>query len=234
MAAMTDAPLTATSNTVEEEKRVLDAEVSFAGAERLTFFSDAVVAIAITLLALELPVPSGTTNAAVWHSLWEHHWEYFAFLISFWVIGSHWFGHHRVFRYVARLGGKLTTYNMLWLMMMVLTPWATKSLTDPGDHGTSGAVRFTLYAAVQTVAGVLFLLMAREMWHKNLLRPNAPESARSSAYWQGITIVMMFAVSVPVFWVFDNAWLIWFVLPFVGRYAHRRWTRYRTRVRPLS
>src|SRR3954452_23319670 len=99
---MTGAP-TEPSLTADEEKRVLDAEVAVGSAERLVFFSDAVVAIAITLLALELPVPTGDTNAAVWHSLGDHLGEYLAFLISFAVIGSHWFGHHQLFRYLGRL-----------------------------------------------------------------------------------------------------------------------------------
>ena len=48
-------------------------------AERLTFFSDAVIAIAITLLALELPVPSGETNHDLLHSVGELRAEYIAF-----------------------------------------------------------------------------------------------------------------------------------------------------------
>lgn len=51
------------------------------------------IAIAITLLALALPVPNttdNTTNAQLLHALREQWGEYFAFLISFLVIGNHW------------------------------------------------------------------------------------------------------------------------------------------------
>ena len=52
-------------------------------AERPTFFSDAVVAIAITLLAIELPVPEGGTVSEFWSSVRSDAGHYAAFLISF-------------------------------------------------------------------------------------------------------------------------------------------------------
>src|SRR3954463_2152143 len=59
------------------------AEVEILAAERLTAFSDAVVAIAITLLALGLPVPRGATNTELLRSAGDHLDDYLAFLISF-------------------------------------------------------------------------------------------------------------------------------------------------------
>lgn len=234
MAAMTDAPLTATGNTTAEEERILDAEVSFAAAERLTFFSDAVVAIAITLLALELPVPTGNSNAAVWHSLGEHLGEYIAFLISFAVIGSHWFAHHRLYRWVSRLGGHLAGLNLLWLLMMIITPWMTKVLSPEGDTSSSNSIRFSLYATVQALAGLLFLLMSREIHRHGLLRPNAPATLRRSSNWAGGTITIMFAVSIPLFWVTHYAWLVWVfggvVMRTFGAFAKRN----RKATQPLS
>jgi hypothetical protein len=56
--------------------------------ERLTFFSDAVVAIAITLLALDLPVPEGDTFSVFWSSVHRNAGHYAAFLISFFVIAG--------------------------------------------------------------------------------------------------------------------------------------------------
>ena len=84
-----------------------EADPRAVAAERMTFFADAVIAIAITLLALELPVPRGVdikTNAQLWSALAEGRQEYLAFLISFVVIGTHWSAHHRIFRYVTTIG----------------------------------------------------------------------------------------------------------------------------------
>jgi uncharacterized membrane protein len=227
--APTDAPL-----TDAEEKRVLDAEVAVGSAERLVFFSDAVVAIAITLLALELPVPSGDTDAAVWHSLGHHLGEYTAFLISFAVIGSHWFGHHQLFRYLGRLGGRIGTLNMLWLLMMVITPFVTRTLTGNGDTSGSNSIRFSLYAAVQALAGVLFILMALSMRHAELLRPNAPATLIRNAVRQGGTIAVTFGVSIPLFWVTHYAWACWILGGVVMRVVHRASDRHRKATPTLS
>lgn len=81
------------------EPDLASVEVRAIAVERLTFFADAVVAIAITLLALDLPVPTGSTNGDLWRSLRENFSDYLAFAISFVVIAARWNAHHRIFRY---------------------------------------------------------------------------------------------------------------------------------------
>ena len=66
-----------------------DVETDARAAERLTFFSDAVVAIAMTLLAIDLPVPEGGTVTAFWDSVRHDDGHYLAFLVSF-VVGLCW------------------------------------------------------------------------------------------------------------------------------------------------
>jgi uncharacterized membrane protein len=65
-----------------------DQELTSRGVERLIFFSDAVVAIAITLLALDLPVPEGGNVHLFWTSVKRNDGHYVAFLISFMVIAA--------------------------------------------------------------------------------------------------------------------------------------------------
>lgn len=95
-------------------------------AERLTFFTDAVIAIAMTLLAIELPIPEGGTVAAFLHSVKDDSGHYIAFLVSFGAIAAAWSSHHDIFRYVRRIDTRLRTLNTTWLLMIVLTPFATQ------------------------------------------------------------------------------------------------------------
>jgi uncharacterized membrane protein len=185
------------------------ADIDFLAAERLTFFSDAVVAIAITLLALVLPVPRGATNAELWRSAGDHLDDYLAFLISFAVIGSHWFAHHRTFRYVIRLGGRLGQWNMLWLLMIITTPFATRVLTSEGAFES----RFIFYAAVQVLAGLFSLLIIREIARHGLLRAAAPPDLISTYYRRAAVLMGAFAVSIPIALFTQWAYLCWLVIP---------------------
>ncbi|HEY7486781.1 MAG TPA: TMEM175 family protein [Streptosporangiaceae bacterium] len=188
-------------------------EVQLLAAERLIFFSDAVVAIAITLLALDLPVPEGLTNADVLHALGDHWPEYAAFLISFAVIGLHWLGHHRLFRYVTGLAGALPRWSMLWLLTIVVTPFATRVLTADGAF----EVRFAFYATVQALAGLFFLLMVHEINRHGLLRAAAPPGVLSAGYRRPAVLIAAFTISIPIAFVTHWAYLCWAAIPFVLR-----------------
>lgn len=189
--------------------------------ERLTFFVDAVLAIAITLLALDLPLPTGGTNRDLLHSLAGHRDDYLAFAISYVVIWGHWSSHHRLFRHVENLGGALTQLTMVWLMMMVLTPFATRTLTGDGAYG----IRFTLYATVQFVAGVMYMLIIREIARHHLLRPGADLAALRLGYIRTGVIITAYLVSIPVAFVTKYAYGVWIAIPFLLRLTHLLTTR---------
>jgi uncharacterized membrane protein len=210
------------------ESPELRAEVEEVSAERLVFFSDAVVAIAITLLALELPLPSApgggaptsaTTNHEFLVSLQANADQYLAFLISFVVIAAHWRGHHWVFRYV-RSVGPILRWNMLWLLFIVVTPFATRVLNEDGGF----EVRFILYAAVQVLASVSFLGILWGISRNDLLRPGSPPGlVRSSAVRLG-GLAVTFLLSIPLAFVTRYAYFVWFAIPFAA-VAIRRLTK---------
>lgn len=187
-------------------------------AERLMLFSDAVLAIALTLLALELPIPQGDTNAAVLHSAYEFRAEYLAFVVSFLVIAAHWSGHHRAFRHVVGLGGRISTLNMYWLLTQVITPFATKVLT--GDGGFQ--VRFIFYAGVQGVGFVLFLGMLWQMRKHDLYGPGMSAAAKRNSVWRTSTLAAAFLVSIPVAFLTTYAYVCWIVVPIAGAVVERR------------
>jgi uncharacterized membrane protein len=203
-------------------------EVEAKAAERVVFFSDAVVAIAITLLALALPVPGGfdgMTNGQLLHALGNDWGEYYPFLISFVVIANHWTVHRKLFRYVNRLNTQVNVVNMVWLLMVILIPFATRMLSGSGGFG----VRFTLYALIQVIASACLLLMSSEIARGGLLRPGAPESARHPDHAASLAIIIAFLVSIPVSFFTEWAFALWATAPPLARVLRRfpgrgRWT----------
>jgi uncharacterized membrane protein len=197
-----------------------DPRVESSAAERVIFFSDAVVAIAITLLALALPVPAGfdgMTNGQLLRALGNNWDQYFPFLISFVVIANHWTAHRRIFRYVNRLNGQVTVANLVWLLMMIVTPFATRVIEGSGGFG----VRFTLYALVQIIASACLLVMSVEVARGNLLRPEAPESARHPDHAPSVAIIIAFLISIPVSFYTEWAFALWGTVPVIVRVLRR-------------
>lgn len=187
------------------------------GTERVTLFSDAVVAIAITLLAIDLPIPTGDTAAALWSSARQQDGHYAAFLISFAVIAAAWSAHHDAFRYVSRVDGRLRQLNLIWLFAVVLLPFATRLLTSPG-HPSLGAhaLRFGFYSLLEALESLALLALLRRMTAGNLA-PDAPDRTLASLSRQSISMTVGFGLSIPVFFVTTYGWLVWFA-PVV---AHR-------------
>jgi uncharacterized membrane protein len=193
-------------------------------ADRLIFFSDAVVAIAITLLALELPVPDGATTQEFWVSFRHNDDHYLAFLISFIVIAVAWSQHHHVMRYAERSDPRLRSLNMLWLLTIVLNPFATKLLTDEGhDTRATHALRYGFYSLLQVLASVAFVAMVHHMLTHGLQAANTPARIASDTNLRAAGVIVGFGLSIPLFFVTRLGWILWIVGPFaVGRIAKRR------------
>jgi uncharacterized membrane protein len=190
--------------------------------DRLIYFSDAVVAIAITLLAIDLPVPQGDSVRQFWSSVQENDGHYVAFLISFTVISAAWGGHHALFRYATRMDSRLRLLNTAWLMMIVLNPFATKLLTS-NTHQALGvhARGFGFYALLQLLASACLYAMLRHMVAYQEAT-GAPRPAVSSMAWTCIDLMLGFGISIPLFFVTGYAWLLWIIVPPVAGRGRRR------------
>jgi uncharacterized membrane protein len=194
---------------------VPDREQEYEGraTDRVTLFSDAVVAIAITLLAIELPVPEGPTVSAFWSSVRHNDGHYAAFLISFLVIAAAWNNHHDLFRYVKRTDARLRTFNTIWLFTIVLNPFATKLLTATGHPSLdTHALRFGFYAVLQVLESLALLAMLKHMTSHGQA-PDTPRPVLADMGWQGWSLVAGFALSIPFFFVTNYAWLFWIAVP---------------------
>lgn len=94
------------------------------GLERIFLFSDAVMAIAITLLVLDLRVPEGPAGLGrALIALWP---SYLSYLLSFFIIGNYWLSHHRLFRAIGRYDDRLVWLGLVFLFFIALLPFSTK------------------------------------------------------------------------------------------------------------
>ncbi|MDQ2885667.1 MAG: TMEM175 family protein [Chloroflexota bacterium] len=110
-----------------EQRESLDNERS---TERLEAFSDGVMAVAITLLVLNIQVPEVkppyTTALQTMIAEWP---TYLGYITSFIVVGLFWANHHYMFKYIKITDHFLLLLNTLTLMCLVLIPFATAFLT---------------------------------------------------------------------------------------------------------
>lgn len=96
--------------------------------ERLILFSDAVFAIAITLLVIEIKIPEiheNVSDKALLNSLVHLIPKFLGFLISFMLIGLYWTVHHRMFGFVTSYTRKLLVLNLVFLFFIALMPFST-------------------------------------------------------------------------------------------------------------
>lgn len=194
--------------------------------ERIVFFSDAVMAIAITLLAIDLRVPelaAPVDGSTLLRSLSELGPAFLSFLVSFFVIGIYWISHHRYFRYIRRYDGRLIVLNMLFLLSIVLMPFVA-ALFGQYYYLPLG---MSIYAAAVAAVG---LSMGALWWYAShahrLVDEHLDEQfirTRSMAQ----AVPLLFLLSIPCAFVSRTlAIALWCTLPMVSflivKYSRQR------------
>ena len=152
---------------------------------RLEAFSDAVFAIAITLLALELRVPQlpeAADGAALGRALLAEWPSYLAFVISFGTILVMWINHHWLLRIITRSDQVFLLLNGLLLMLITAVPFptslASSYLTRPGAS-LAVAVWGTYFAVVAIAFNVLWRYARRG---RRLIGPDVPQALIDSVH----------------------------------------------------
>ncbi len=157
--------------------------------ERLTFFSDAVFAIAMTLLVIEVRLPElhAATDDALGRALVSLLPNYIGFIISFLVIGRFWIGHHRLMSMIASADPALVRANLLLLMAIAFMPFPTAVLSD---HSLL-RVAIGFYTACLMLVGLANVRVIKvALRHLSVNDPSAVEDARqlNHSMWSPIAI----------------------------------------------
>lgn len=142
---------------------------------RIEAFSDAVFAIAITLLVLEIKVPHpSTTLGRSLINLWP---SYLAYTISFIVLGAIWINHHAMFQHISRVDQLLLFFNILFLMSVAFLPFSTAVLAQTLHDRESVSLATAFYGGTLTVLGILVNIKWRYAAHKRrLIGDHVPDS----------------------------------------------------------
>ena len=121
--------------------------------ERIAFFSDAVMAIAITLLALDVRLPTLDHHdpAVLTQALLDLAPRYFGFVLSFLVVAAYWLAHHRMFRVLRRYDEAFIWLNIVFLLCIAFIPFASSVLGEYGDQRPAAV----FYALVIVVTGLV-------------------------------------------------------------------------------
>jgi TMEM175 potassium channel family protein len=128
------------------------------GSGRLEAFSDGVFSIAITLLVLDLAVPSRTGAEGRLAGQLGHEWpSYFAYLVSFTVIGIIWVNHHTVFSKVREVDRPVLFANLALLLTVSVLPFPTRLLAEYlTDSGSDAHVAAAIYSAAMLAMSLAF------------------------------------------------------------------------------
>jgi uncharacterized membrane protein len=179
--------------------------------ERTTFFSDAVFAIAMTLLAVEIQVPT-VPGEDLGHALREQAPEYLAFALSFAVVGAAWMSHHRMFRLLERYDVTLQRINLTELLFVALVANATGVLAAYAEQ----SVAVILYAAIVAAMGLAHLAMWQYAWNRRLFVDRLDQDLFGYLRARGAVIPTVFLASIPVALVSpDGAKYLWIAIALI-------------------
>lgn len=168
--------------------------------ERLIFFSDAVFAIAITLLIIEVHpphLPHGAAPAAYLQALADLGPSLFGFFVSFFVIAAFWMGHHRAFALAGHYSDRLLAPNILMLCAIVFMPFATAFMSS--NLGT--LVPSALYALTLIVTGLLSMWVAFVTTAPGIVRADTAAETIAQVRIRGIGVVLGAAVALGLAFV---------------------------------
>jgi uncharacterized membrane protein len=142
---------------------------------RTEAFSDGVLAIAITLLVLDIGIPASELDD-LWSAIF-HEWPaYLGYATSFFTIGGIWLAHHGVFRRLQYANDRVMRVNLLLLMGVAFLPFPTRLVADAiRDESAERAAAVFYGASLLAIALLFSALWAAVASDRELLKPEVSD-----------------------------------------------------------
>jgi uncharacterized membrane protein len=185
--------------------------------ERMILFSDAVFAIAITLLVIEIKIPDFHENVSdktLLYSLRHLIPKFAGFLTTFTLIGVYWTIHHRMFGFVTSYTRKLLLLNLFFLFFVALMPFSTGFYSEyagPELIRQQLKVPLTFYVLNFCCVGFLNHLMWRYVTNpKNkVAEPPIDGLTASVAKMRSFVVPFIFLLMLPVAYITNVIYAVW-------------------------
>lgn len=172
--------------------------------DRVAFFSDAVFAIAMTLLVVGIGIPH-VADGHLQHALGGKRLEIFSFFLSFVVIGFYWLGHHRFFATLQRVDRRFMELNLIYLAAIAFMPFPTALV---GQYGNE-EIAVILYAATLAVASALEALLLWRAHLKGFMRVRLTDDGFRWSMLASLAPVAVFLLSIPVAFAAGPEWALY-------------------------
>lgn len=191
---------------------------------RIVAFTDGVMAVAITLLVLNIEVPA-VDSEDLKDALIDLLPSIYAYVLSFALIGRFWVIHHNLFDSLERFNGRLMAANLLFLMLIAVLPFATDLL----DKYDSSALANAVFGFTLALVSMVHWFMVRYSLHKDFVHTEHVENTQPFGSGVALGFGLIFLLSVPLAFVaVELAHALW-ISTFVLRYPLRRLARWVSR-----
>jgi uncharacterized membrane protein len=195
--------------------------------ERVGFFTDAVFAIAMTLLVIEIPRPDeavfepgpGVTKAQavarLWHFLVAQHSAYYAYLLAFFMLWIVWRQHHALFDQIGRVSAAMIGLHFPLLLLAAFLPYATTVMGHYPDNPLAALLLGLVVGALLAVRSAMQSRAARDGVLRSEVdmrryQADAVVSWIVTAYWAATLLLVWWTPWVEI---------AWFLTPAVGTVA---------------
>ncbi len=171
--------------------------------ERLAFFSDAVFAIAITLLVIEFKIPhvdEKTTYAEVWNELAGMKYKFLSLLFSFLLISNYWVRHHLLFKHIHNYNRSILTWNLMMLLPVIFFPFSTAFFYASIENSNVIILACRIFLLNNIAAGVMTYILYWMVTKKypEMTYPMEEEERDVFAYrvvWMTVSFVCIFMLT---------------------------------------
>lgn len=191
--------------------------------DRVSFFSDAVFAIAMTLLVIAIEAPrfdtDGTPSVDVlWHAIREEFPSLFSFFLAFYLLGRFWMSHHGFTAALGAVNRTLIGLNLIYLAFIALVPYPTSLLGNYASNPLSVAFFALVLSVVSGMESVMYAYAHRA----GLMRRKIQSRVFRAGMWQSTTPIVVFLASIPVAFASPlAAMLMWLLAPVLGMVLDR-------------